>query len=302
MVTGHRLVGKISGQLGRLPSARAHAEEALARYDPVRDRTSRFVYTLDPRAMCLIWLSHVLLALGYPEQARTRAGEAIAHARDLAHPPTLAEVLDRGCTLHPFLRDRNATREWADALVALATEHGFPLWLTMGRAAQGWALADAGQSEEGLARIRRSVAEYRATGSTMLLPDLVALLADVPGPAELAATRLGLLDEALDQVARTGGRWLEAELLRLRGETLLCQGRRDGAGPQACFERAVAVAKEQGAKWWELRAARSLAGLWAERGERRRALDLLAPVYAWFTEGLDTEDLRRTKGLLDALP
>jgi predicted ATPase len=107
--------------------------------------------------------------------------------------------------------------------------------------------------------------------------------------------------QALDRVKTTGERLYEAELHRLMGEVLSSHPERDLAEAKACFRRAVEVAKEQGAKSLELRAATSLAGLWAEQGKRAQARDLLAPVYGWFTEGFDTADLKDAKALLDEL-
>ena len=132
-------------QLGRLAESRAHLEAGLALYDPVRDRSSRFVYAIDSRVVCLLWLSQALLALGYPEQARVRQGEALATARELAHPNTIALALFCDCILHQLLRDRREAQEQAEALIALATEQGFPLWLAAGVVVRGWALAAAGE-------------------------------------------------------------------------------------------------------------------------------------------------------------
>ena len=116
------------------------------------------------------------------------------------------------------------------------------------------------------------------------------------GPAEA----LALLAEALTMADRHDEHWFEAELLRLKGEALLRTAASDAVEAEACFHKAIDVAREQGAHWWELRAATSLARLWADRGEPRKAYDLLAPVYGWFTEGFDTADLKAARSLLEA--
>ena len=259
-VVGHRILGAYLFQLGRLAEGRAHSESGLALYDPVRDRSSRFVYAVDSRVVCLLWLSQALFALGYPEQARVRQGEALASARELAHPNTIAQSLFCGWTLHQLLRDGREAQEQAEALIALATEHGLPLWLATGVVVRGWALAASGQAKEGIAVIRLGLADYRATGSELFSPYFLALLADAHGRAGQTVTGLRLTADALDQVERTGVRWNEAELHRLRGELLLALPEPDQSEAESCFRQALAVAREQDAKMWELRAATSLVG------------------------------------------
>ena len=175
------------------------------------------------------------------------------------------------CTLHQLLRDRREAQEQAVALIALATEHGFPLWSAAGVVVRGWALADGGQAEEGIAVIRRGMADYQATGAEMWSPYFLGLLAEAHGRAGQAAAGLHLVADALDRVERTGVRWIEAELHRLRGELLLALPEADQPEAEACFRRAVAVAREQDARLWELRAVTSLARLWRDQGEAGRS-------------------------------
>jgi predicted ATPase len=300
-VVGHRLLGNSSFQLGRLAESRAHSEAGIALYDATRDLNSRFAYALDSRVICLHWLSHALLTLGYPSQARARSGEAIAAARPLAHPNTMSQALVSDCTLHQLLRDRREAQEQAVALIALATEHGFPLWLAAGVVVRGWALADGGRVEEGIAVMRRGLADYRATGAETWSPYFLGLLAEAHGRGGQAAAGLRLATDALDRVERTGVRWIEAELHRLRGEMLLALPEADQPEVETCFVRALTVAREQDARLWELRAATSLARLWRDQGRRAEAHDLLAQNHDWFTEGFDTPDLQDAKALLDEL-
>jgi predicted ATPase/class 3 adenylate cyclase len=300
-VVGHRTLGTFLFPLGRLAESLAHSESGLALYDPVRDRTSRFVYAIDSRVVCLLWLSQALLALGYPEQAQVRQGEALAAARELAHPNTIAQALFCDWTLHQLLRDGRAAQAQAEALIALTTEQGLPLWLAAGVVIRGWTLAAAGRAEDGSAVIRRGLADYRATGAELFSPYFLALLADAHGRADQAAIGLSLLADTLDGVGRTGVRWIEAELHRLQGELRLALPEPDQSEAEACFLRAMAIAREQQAKLWELRAATSVGRLRAEQGRRGEAHDLLAPLYNWFTEGFDTADLQDAKALLDEL-
>jgi class 3 adenylate cyclase/predicted ATPase len=300
-VVGHRTLGTFLFQRGRLADSLAHSERGLALYDPVRDRSSRFVYAIDSRVVCLLWLSQALLALGYPEQAQVRQGEALATARELAHPNTIAQALFCDWTFHQLLRDGRAAQAQTEALIALTTEQGLPLWLAAGVVIRGWALAAGGRAEDGIAVIRRGLADYRATGAELFSPYFLALLADAYGRADQAAIGLSLLADALDGVERTGVRWIEAELHRLRGELRLALPEPDQSEADACFRRALAVAHKQQAKLWEVRAATSLARLWRDQRKRKEAHDLLAPIYGWFTEGLDTPDLKHAKALLDEL-
>jgi predicted ATPase len=284
-----------------LGESRDHLEMGLALYEPGRDRGSAFVYALDTRVVCSFWLVHVLLAQGYPEQARVRMGEALAYARELAHPYTLAYALSVACIFHGRQRPGSEARAEAETLVALATERGFPLPTAVGTVVAGWASTQEELADEGIARMGRGLANYTATGAELWVPDLLALLAQAHGRAGRPAAGLHFLAEGLDRVDRTGGRWLEAELHRLRGELLLALASPDLAEAETGFSRAIGVAREQGAKMWELRAATSLARLWRDQGRHAEAHDLLAPIYGWFTEGFDMPDLRDAKALLDEL-
>jgi predicted ATPase len=219
----------------------------------------------------------------------------------LAHPNTIAQALFCDWTVHQLLRDGREAQEQAEALIALATEHGLPLWQAAGVVVRGWALAAGGRAQDGIAVIRRGLADYRATGAELFSPYFLALLADAHVRTGQTVTGLRLTADALDQVERTGVRWIEAELHRLRSELLLALPQPDQAKVEKCFRQALAVAREQDAKMWELRAATSLSRLWAGQGKRAMAHDLLAPIYGWFTEGFETADLRDAKALLDEL-
>ena len=169
----------------------------------------------------------------------------------------------------------------------------------MGTVFRGWALTGSGQAAEGIAQLRAGLAAFRAAGAMIYVHVILTLLADAEGKAKLRDEGLGHLAEAERLVAETEERWAEADLHRVRGE-LLRTGH-DPAAAERSFSQAIGIAQRQSAKFWELRAAISLARLWREQGKRDAARDLLAPNYGWFSEGFDTPVLREAKALLDTL-
>jgi predicted ATPase len=189
--------------------------------------------------------------------------------------------------------------ERADQLIAVATEQGFPHWAAEGTICRGWVKVKHGDVTEGMSLLRSGSSAYRATGAELWLPYHIALLARACGDAGQIEEAATLFDNALQIVERTGERWFEAELNRLKGQLLLRQG--DAEPAEELYCKAVCIARGQEAKLWELRAAASLARLHGDQGRRAEARDLLAPIYGWFTEGFDTADLKDAKALLDEL-
>jgi len=267
--------------------------------DPISHRSLVHQAGLSLHVVSQANLAIVLFCLGFPDQALARSSAAIAEARRLAHPPSLAATLTFGTRLLSLAGDEAALNERADQLIAVTTEQGFPHWRASGTISQGWAKVKIGAVAEGISLLRCGWSAYRATGAEAWMPYFLALLAgacDIAGQFEEAVT---LLDDALQIVERTGERWLEAELYRHKGQLLLREGQPEAA--EALYRKALSIAQEQEAKLWELRAAVSLAQIHRDQGRRTEALDLLAPIYGWFTEGFDTADLKEAKVLLDAL-
>src|SRR5262249_47165376 len=217
--------------------------------------------------------------------------------------------------LHHLRREPGSTQAQAEAVIALAAEHGFVPWLTVGMIWRGWALAVQGQGAEGIGQLQEGRPPCERTGQRMLEPWFLALLAEAHVSQRALALALHTLDEALGTVAATGERFYEAELYRLKGELLQTslQGALSSVEPvalsassstgeaEACLQQALDMARRQGAKAWELRAAMSLARLWQQHGKRAEARALLAEVYGWFTEGFDTADLQEAGRLLEEL-
>jgi predicted ATPase len=271
----------------------------LALYDAKSHRSLVDQAGIHPQNNSQSLLGVVLFCLGFPDQALARSNAAIAEARRLAHPPSLASCLGNGATVLSLVTNNAALDEWTDQQVAVATEQGFPLWHARGTIFRGWVKVKNGNVADGLSLLRRGSAAYRATGAEVWMPHHIALLARAYEIAGQVEEGLTLLDEALQIVERTRERWLAAELNRHKGQLLLRQGHTEAA--EELYRKALSIAEEQGAKLWELRAAMSLARLRRDRGRRAEAHDLLAPVYGWFTEGFDTADLKEAKALLDEL-
>jgi predicted ATPase/class 3 adenylate cyclase len=299
LVLGHQACGSDQMLVGRFASARTHYEEALARYDPISHHSLAHQTGSHPQVVARAYLGFVLLCLGLPDQALTRTSAAIAEARTLAHPPTLASSLMVGAMLLSLIGDNRALNERADELVAVAVEQGVPWWHTVGTVYRGWVKVKNGNVAGGMSLIHSGLTAYRATGAEMWIPYHMALLAGATEIAGQIQEALALLDEALLIAERTGESWFQAELNRQKGKLLLRRGHAEAA--EELYRKALSIAAEQEAKLWELRAAASLARLRRDQGRRTEARDLFAPVYGWFTEGFGIPDLNEAKALLDEL-
>ena len=298
LVVGHYTSGRTLMYTGKFASSRSHLKEVLALYDP-SDRPVTDQAGLYPHVVSQAFLGIVLFCLGYPDQALAHRNTAVAEARRLAHPRYLALILALGAVPLSLVGDNRALEGQADQLVAVATEQGFPAFRAHGTIYRGWVMVKNGDVTEGIPLMRRGSAAFRATGTEVWMPHFIALLAmayEIAGEVEEA---LVLMDDALQIVERTGERWFLAELNRHKGQLLQRQEHTEAA--EKLYRKALSIAEEQGAKLWELRAAASLAELYRHQGRHAEARDILAPVYGWFTEGFDTQDLKEAKALLEEL-
>jgi class 3 adenylate cyclase/predicted ATPase len=284
-----------------LAGARQHLEQGIARYDPRWGRAAALRHGFNCASNCHAFLTRVLWHLGYPDEALRHSREAIALARDIAHPFSQGVALSWTTALHQLRGETEQTRERAEALVAFATEQAFPFLAAQAMVFRGWALVQQGLGAQGLVQLRAGLAAYRATGAELESSHWLGLLAEACHCAGQAEEGMRVVAEALDHVARTGIVYYEPELHRLHGELWLRRDRPDAGKAEACLGRALETAGQQQAKSWELRAATSLARLRRDQGRRAEARDLLAPVYGRFTEGFDTADLKTAKTQLDEL-
>ena len=202
--------------LGELSSARKYLEQGSALYDPQQHSSHAFLYGHNPGMSCLSFGALTLWHLGYPDQALNRSQEGVTLAQRASHPFSLAHALNFDTWLHQFRRERQATRERAEAVLTLSTEQEFPFWVAYGTILRGWTLAEQGQGEDGITQIRQGLAAFRATGSGIWLSYCLALLAEVRGKAGQTEEGLGVVAEALAFVDESEERLYEAELYRLR--------------------------------------------------------------------------------------
>jgi class 3 adenylate cyclase/tetratricopeptide (TPR) repeat protein len=296
---GHRALGVNMVYLGKLEEARSHFKQGLSLYDSNDSDFHESVSPQDARVTMLMYSAIAELWLGFPERAILASQLAQTEAQRVRSAFSLAMVHGLTCAVYWSLEVRPALAEHAAAGMTLSIEHGFPHHIAQCMVWRGWALAGEGQIESGLSLLREGVARYRQTESLSLVALFLAALGEAAGRAGKLQEGHDAVVEALSIVARTEERCIEPELHRLQGGLfrLLCQEQ----DAEACLHRAITIAREQGAKLWELRAVTSLARLWRDQGKRGEALDVLAPIYNWFTEGLDTPVLKEAKALLEEL-
>jgi DNA-binding SARP family transcriptional activator/predicted ATPase len=278
-----------------------HAEQGIAIYDPQQHHAHALHYAgHDPGTCCREIASKALWLLGYPDQALKRSQEAISLGKELSHPYSLAHALYSDAVLHLFRREAQVVAEQVAATITIATENDIPQQLAHGTMLQGWALAELGDVEQGIARMREGIAEWTAMGMVMQRPFYLALLAQAYWRAGQVDNGLMSLSKALMVAHASGERHFEAEIHRLRGELLLAAGQ-PAAQAESAYHQALQVARQQGTRSLELRAAMSLSRLWQTQAKHAEARQMLAEIYSWFTEGFDTPDLQDARALLEQL-
>jgi predicted ATPase len=289
--------------VGRLAEGRERLNRSVVRFEARGRRDLAANPVRDPRIIALVHLAQALWLCGYPDQAVRASQEAVATARAAGHPFALTYALLGASWVSQFRREVDATRLLAADAMTCATEEGFPAFLAMARILRDWTSIDAEIAEQAAATtaVRTALEEYRATGMGIARPYLLGLLAEVHGALLETEPALDVLDDAAKVADATGERWYEPEIRRQEGELLLRQSITNRRVASARFCQAIAVAQQQGSKSLELRAAVSLARLWADVGRRSQARGLVAPIYGWFKEGFETADLTAARALLDEL-
>jgi class 3 adenylate cyclase/predicted ATPase len=301
LMIGHRLMGVSSLNAGNFASGRAHFDRAYGLYEPLEHRPLATRFGQDIGVAILSWRALTLWALGYPRSAREDAERALHEAREIGHPATLLFALTVTWLTELFCGYYEDAKAQAVEAVALGDERGALFWKGVGMMFEACVSALVGGTANGGQMIASSIAFYRSTGASVLLPFIQSCLARAHAASGQYDDAWQWIDRSLNAVEASGERWCEAEVHRTAGEIALNSSDPDTAKAQAHFERALKIARAQQARSWELRAATGLARLWRDQGRRTEARDLLAPIYNWFTEGFDTLDLREAKALLDNL-
>jgi predicted ATPase len=302
LMLGHRAMGVTSVLMGNFAEARVHLDQVIALYDPVERRSlaTRLVQDL-PAWSTLYYRSWALWVLGYPEAARADREQALREAREIGHFGALMQAISITCLAQLISGNYAIAQAQSDELIALAEEKGSVYWKASGMLWRAGLLALTGKPLDAVGIFTGTFPVTRSIGSSLHSPVHRSLLARAYGELGQFDDALNYIGEAITEVETPKEKWYEAEVHRTAGEIVLMWPERDAAEAEACFERALAVAREQQAKSFELRAAMSMARLWRDQGKRDEARELLAPVYGWFTEGFDTRDLKEAKALLDEL-
>ncbi len=301
-LAAHNALGIMAFYGGDLDAALADLERGMALYEREQHspgRSAAFRVGQDPGVSCMVYAAWALQLLGYPARAAARMEDALALARSLDHPFSLAYASHFAAGFYQCRRAPDAVKPLEDECRTHATEHGFNLFLMAGAIHRGWLLSVEARGAEGLDQIREGLAAWRAIGAELRRPAFLAAGAEACERLGRAEEGLALVAEGLAIGAQTGQHYWDAELHRSAGALALRSGAEELA--EGGFRDAIAVARRQRARWWELRAVTSLSGLWKKQGKTREAHALLAGVTRWFTEGFDTVDLSEATALLEAL-
>ena len=301
LLVAHRLMGTSLLHTGDIAEGRTHYSQALALYDPSEHRPLATRFGSDARVTALSFRSWALWVLGYPEAALADAYLSLKDARELGQAVSLMVALSVSGLTHIFCGNYVEANEQSDEVVPLAGEKGAIIWQAFGMMNRGCAMALIGRASDAVQIMTSGATAFRSTGATVIMPLWLSYWAR-------AFAELGQIDdarrcvsEAMTAMETSKESWCEADVYRIAGKMALMSPDPDAKKAEAYFERALAVARKQQAKSWELRAAMSMARLWRDHGKREAARELLAPVYGWFTEGFDTLDLKEAKALLDEL-
>jgi predicted ATPase len=256
---------------------------------------------MDSRVTSLSDRATTVWKLGYPEAALADADQALTSARELGHAGPLMFALIAVPRVHIFCGNYGAAGAQVDEAAALAEERGAQYWKALAILVQGCILALSGDASEAVHSYGSTLPVLRAMGANLAVPHFLAHLA-------LAHAHLGqfhdaseMIGEAIAAMEKSGEKWHAADIYRIAGEITLLSPDQETAMALVHFERALEKSRAQQAKSWELRAATSMARVWRDQSKRQQALELLSPIYKWFTEGFDTRDLKEAKALLDEI-
>lgn len=286
---------------GDIAEAKMHYDRAIALYNPIEHRPLAMRFGQDIEVACLSFRLLALWLLGYPEAALADTDLALKNARSIGQATTLMFALSHVPLTCIQCGAYETTNAQADEVVALADEKGALLWKAPGTIIKGFVFALTGSPRNAVEMIACGIGATSSTGSTLFMPLYLSYLAVAYADLNQFENAARCIDDAMSAAATTKSWWWQAETQRIAGEIALILPVPDVAKAEGYFERALAVARQQQAKSWELRAAISMARLWRDQGKRDQARELLTPIYSWFTEGFETLDLKQAQALLDEL-
>jgi class 3 adenylate cyclase/predicted ATPase len=301
LLMAHTIMGHTSLNGGDFDKALEHYDKGIALYDPSEHRPLATRFGQDIQVAILSYRSLALWLLGFPEAALKDAENALKYGRETGQAASLMFALYVTAILHILCGNYSVATGQAQELFLVADEKGALLWKASGMMFEGCVSASTGKSSEAIERLTAGSIGYQSTGATTFMTWFLSYLIRAYvqlGQINDAWHRIG---EMMTAVQTTKESWWEADLHRIAGEVALKSPGQDAAKAEAYFNRALAVARQQRAKSWELRAAVSMARLWRDQGKPQQAQELLAPVCGWFREGFDTLDLKEAKALLEEL-
>jgi len=297
-LVANRIVGASHWALGNLDEALRYLEIAQRHHEPNQNSAlaNRFGQAPGTAAHCYMGL--VLWCLGYPDRAAEQADRAVSTAYETAHVNTICYT-DAHIAIYALCcNDVDRALRHCESLAKLAGEHGMALWRSLGDVLFGGEDASQG-NESGVHQYQRGFDSFTGSGSRLFIPFLAIRFASGLLTLDRIEEALGTIGGARQMMQSTSERWAEAELHRVEGDVYLRKS--DETQARACYERAIETARDQNARSWELSATTSLAELLGEQGENQQGYDLLDGIYSWFSEGFESQDLKKAKSLLDQL-
>jgi class 3 adenylate cyclase/predicted ATPase len=298
---GNRIMGHTLFHSGEFVEARAHFDKGLSLYNAAEHRPLATRFWVDSRIVILCYRSLAAWVLGHPAAAISDSDQAVSDARDIGQVGSLMYALLLASYPHTFCGNYETATALINEVSALASEKGSSITKAIATLIQAEILALSDNTTEALQSSIDGINALRSAGQTVFIPKYLSWLARTYAKLGKFEDAWRCIGEAETAIETRKERWCEAEVNRIAGKIALRSAADDPLKAQAYFERALAVARQQQAKSWELRAAMSMARLWRDQGKRDEARELLAPVYGWFTEGFDTRDLKEAKALLDEL-
>jgi len=305
LVEAHLAQGNSLFLFGKLRPALEHFERAINLYDPQTHHAHALIYGLDPGVFCLARSAWLLELLGHSDQASKKIEDALALAHRQSHAFSLAVALVHAIVISYLRREWLTLQQQAETAIAVCTEQGFGSILAQATTYRGYALAQQGQTDEGIAVMRAGLDAQLATGAGLFRPWYFCYLAEACATAGRFEEASAAVAEAIAIAERTGERHNEAELHRLKGELILRGSGEVSPAVQAqaeeCVRRSIEIARQQEARSFELKAVTSLSRLWKQQGKTAEARQMLVEIYGWFSEGFETQDLIDAKELIEQL-